>query len=151
MSMANSNSRIIVKAEAYRLKRVMDNLVSCALKHQKKGVVELKLEIPENNRVVFSVTCEGNAQLIRRAKAIFENNGSDDDWHNQLDNTGVVYKLTRDLTEAMGGTVSLNSSEDDGKVDIMIDFPVHSIEQKDINGAKLHDKGSKEIPAFNSN
>lgn len=151
MSMPNNNHRVIIKADSYRLKRVMDNLVNCALRHQRKGVVELKLEIPENNRVVFTVTCEGNSQLIERAKAIFEDNGNDDDWHNQIDNTGVVYKLARGLTEAMGGTVSLNSSDDEKKVDIMISFPVHGIENLDITGAIMHENDSKEIPTFNSN
>jgi len=150
MSMPNNNDRIFVNADSYRLRRVMDNLVSCALRHQKRGVVEMKLEIPENNRVVFSVGFEGNALLIERAKKIFEKNGSDDDWQNQLDNTGVACKLARDLTEAMGGTVYLDSSEGEKRADIIISLPVHSIEHE-MNGAKMMKKDLGDIPAFNNN
>jgi K+-sensing histidine kinase KdpD len=149
MSMPNANNRIYVNADSYRLRRVMDNLVGFALKHQKKGVVELKLEIPNNNRVVFSVGFEGNTLLIERAKKIFEKNGSDDDWENQLDNTGVACKLARDLTEAMDGTVCLDSS-DEMKTEIKISLPMLSIEQE-MSGAKMQKKDVGEIPVYNSN
>ena len=81
---------------------------------------------------------------------IFEKTGLDDDWHNQLDNTGVVCKLTRDLVEAMDGTVSLHSKKDD-RVEIRVSLPVHSIEEKDKTGAEMRKMDIDEIPAFNSN
>ncbi len=151
MSMPNNNDRVFVKADSYRLRRVLDNLVDCAIKQQRKGVVEMKLEIPNNNRVAFSVSFEGNALLIERAKKIFEKNGSDDDWHNQLDNIGVACKLARDLTEAMDGTVYLNSSEGEKRVDIIISLPVHNIVPRKKTGAILQKDDLGEIPAFNSN
>lgn len=150
MSMPDSNNRIIVTADSHRLRRVMDNLVICALRFQKKGVIELKLEIPENDRVVFSVSCDGNSQLSERAKVIFEKTGQDDDWHNQLDNTGVACKLARDLVEAMDGTVSLDSRKDEDRIDINVSFTVHHIEQTE-TGAEMKRMDIDEIPAFNSN
>ncbi len=151
MSMPDSNNRIIITADSYRLRRVMDNLVSCTLRHQKKGVVELKLEIPENDRIVFSITCEGNTQLEERAKTIFEKTGLDDDWQTQLDNTGVACKLARDLVEAMGGTVSLNGKADADRMEINVNFPIQSIENSEITGAEMKRMDKDEIPAFNSN
>ncbi len=109
----------------------------------------MKLEIPNNNRVVFSIGFEGNALLIERAKMIFEKNGSDDDWQNQLDNTGVACKLARDLTEAMDGTVCLDSS-DEKKTEIIISLPMLSIEQE-MSGAEMQKKDVGEIPVYNSN
>ena len=151
MSMPDNNSRIFVTADSYRLRRVMDILVGCTLKYQKRGVVELKLEIPENDRVVFSVNCEESAALIERAKMIFEKTGLDDDWHNQLDNTGVACKLAHDLVEAMDGTVSLNSRKDEDRIDINVNFPIHNIKQNEITGAEMKEMDKDEIPAFNSN
>lgn len=151
MSMPDNESQVIVTADSYRLRRVMDNLVSCALKYQKKGVVELKLEIPENDRVVFSVNCEENAQLAKRAKVIFEKNGNDDDWADQLDNTGVACKLARDLVEAMDGSVSLCGSKEEDRINLRVELPIHHIEHTGLRGAAIEKMDTDEVPAFNSN
>lgn len=148
MSMPESSGRITVTADSYRLRRVMDILVGCTLRYQKRGVVELKLEIPANNRVVFSVNCEENALLLERAKMIFEKTGQEDDWHNQLDNTGVACKLASDLVEAMDGTVSLNSRNDEDRIDINVSFQVRSIEKAEITGAEMKEMDTDEIPVF---
>lgn len=149
LSMPDNRQGTYVNVDSYRLRRVMDNLVSCALKYQKKGAIEMKLKTPDNQRVVFSVGLEGNAVLIERAKKIFEKNGSDNDWHNQLDNTGVVCKLARGLIEAMDGTINLDSV-DRNRAEIVISLPVYSTVQER-SGAEMQIKENGEIPAFNSN
>ncbi|MEX0986358.1 MAG: histidine kinase dimerization/phospho-acceptor domain-containing protein [Bacteroidales bacterium] len=118
--------RITVEADGYRLHRILDNLVTNAITQQTKGVIEMRMDIEEEKRVVFTVISERNELLEERAKMIFENNGTTDDWHNHLDSTGLAYKLARDLATAMGGAVRLVKL-DEKRIGIRIDLPVKNI------------------------
>jgi two-component system sensor histidine kinase EvgS len=135
MTTPSTYGRVTVKADGYRLHRILDNLVSTAITNQMKGVVEMKMEILNQERVLFSVISKKNELLEERAKMIFENNGNTDDWHNHLDSTGLSYKLARDLANAMGGSVSL-VQVDEKRIGIRIDLPIEKIGMLKKNGAK---------------
>jgi K+-sensing histidine kinase KdpD len=136
MSMPSKNySRIIVKADGYRLHRIIDNLVYTAITNQVKGVIEMKMEIKNEGRVLFSVINKRNELLEERAKMVFENNGIADDWHNHLDSTGLAFKLARDLTNAMGGSVSLVKLEEK-RMGICIELPINKFDSLCKSGSK---------------
>ncbi len=129
--------KVTVVADGYRLRRVLENLVANALSQQNKGVVEIKLEIPDKNRVVFTVRSDANTLLRERAKMIFENSEpKDDNWFNQLDNTGLSYVLVRDLTTAMGGTIDMINGEAENKgFGLRVVMPVKELSMTGKNGA----------------
>jgi two-component system sensor histidine kinase/response regulator len=135
MTTPNNFGRVTVKADGYRLHRILDNLINNALTHQLKGVVEMKMDIIKERNVLFSIVSDKNELLEERAKMIFENNGSTDDWHNHLDSTGLAYKLARDLAKAMGGTVKL-VQVNEKKIAICINLPIESIGMIKKNGSK---------------
>jgi signal transduction histidine kinase len=126
MTTPTQYGRIIVQADAYRLKRIIDNLVNNAITRQTKGVIEMKMEVKDEQRIVFTVISKKNELLEERAKKIFENNGSTDDWHNQLDSTGLACKLARDMANAMGGSVSL-VEVDEKRTGVSVEMPIKSI------------------------
>jgi len=123
MTLRSEPDNVLVRADGYRLSRVLDNLVNTAIVHQKKGVVEMRMEVQKDAVVRFSIISRQNELLIERAKMIFDNIDTADDWYNHLDATGLAYQLARDLTYAMGGSVSLRIL-DDGRMDICVDLPV---------------------------
>ena len=129
--------KVTVVADGYRLRRVLENLVANALSQQNKGVVEIKLEIPDKNRVVFTVRSDANTLLRERAKMIFENSEpKDDNWFNQLDNTGLSYVLVRDLTRAMGGTIDMiNGEAEDKGFGLRVVMPVKELSMTGKNGS----------------
>ncbi len=127
--------RVTVKADGYRLHRLLDNLVNNAISHQEKGVIEMKMDIKDENSVHFTILSDKNELLTERAKMIFENNGKSDDWHNHLDSTGLAYKLARDLAKAMGGSVNLVQVNEQ-KMGIRLDLPVNSIGSVKKNGSR---------------
>lgn len=129
--------KVTVVADGYRLRRVLENLVANALSQQNKGVVEIKLEIPDKNRVVFTVRSDANTLLRERAKMIFENSEpKDDNWFNQLDNTGLSYVLVRDLTTAMGGTIDMINGEEENKgFGLRVVMPVKELSMTGKNGS----------------
>lgn len=126
MSTPTRYNRITVKADGYRLHRIIDNLVNNAITNQNKGVVEMKMDIKEGKQVLFTIISEKNELLEERAKMIFENNGDTDDWHNHLDSTGLAYKLARDLAKAMGGSVGL-VQVDEKRIGVRLELPIKSI------------------------
>ncbi len=129
--------KVTVVADGYRLRRVLENLVANALSQQNKGVVEIKLEIPGKNRVVFTVRSDANTLLRERAKMIFENSEpKDDNWFNQLDNTGLSYVLVRDLTTAMGGTIDMINGEAENEgFGLRVVMPVKELSMTGKNGS----------------
>ena len=129
--------KVTVVADGYRLRRVLENLVANALSQQNKGVVEIKLEIPDKNRVVFTVRSDANTLLRERAKMIFENSEpKDDNWFNQLDNTGLSYVLVRDLTTAMGGTIDMINGEAENEgFGLRVVMPVKELSMTGKNGS----------------
>jgi signal transduction histidine kinase len=125
MTTPTQYGRITVQADAYRLKRIIDNLVNNAITRQIKGVIEMKMDVTDDQRVVFTVISKKNELLEERAKKIFENNGTDD-WQNQLDSTGLACKLARDMAKAMGGFVSL-VEVDEKRMGVSVGMPIKSI------------------------
>ena len=126
MTTPTQYGRITLEVDGYRLKRIIENLISSALNHQVKGVIEMRMDVQDEKRIVFTVISSKNELLEERAKMIFENNGSTDDWHNQLDATGLSYKLARDLAQAMGGSVSLKQVSEK-RMGISVDLPIKHI------------------------
>lgn len=137
MNLPPKLGKVTVVADGYRLRRVLENLVANALSQQNKGVVEIKLEIPDKNRVVFTVRSDANTLLRERAKMIFENSEpKDDNWFNQLDNTGLSYVLVRDLTRAMGGTIDMiNGEAEDKGFGLRVVMPVKELSMTGKNGS----------------
>jgi len=146
MSIPDNDLPVYVKADSYRLRRVIDNLMTCILKHQKKGVVEMKLDPPDGDRVTFSFNCEGNESLCEIANKIFENYECEDDTQSQFDNnTSVACKLAHDLVEAMGGEIRLNNSSIGNRLEIKIKLPAYRVVEE-MKGAGM-EMDVDEIPA----
>ncbi|MFC2089159.1 sensor histidine kinase [Bacteroidota bacterium] len=139
MSIRSEYEDVVVRADGFRLSRILDNLVNTAIINQKRGVIEMKMEVRNNTIVRFSIISKQNELLTERAKMIFENIDTTDDWYNHMDATGLAYKLARDLTSAMDGTVSLEKVEDD-RMSICIDLPVNNTS---IGGYKFEGKAEK--------
>jgi signal transduction histidine kinase len=126
MTIPTVYGRVTVTADGYRLRRILDNLVTTAIAHQKKGVIEMKMDIVDEKSVQFSIISMKNDLLEERAKMVFENNGNTDDWHNHIDATGLAFKLTRDLANAMGGSVSI-VKVDKKRIGICLELPITKI------------------------
>ncbi|MCF8225361.1 MAG: HAMP domain-containing histidine kinase [Bacteroidales bacterium] len=118
--------RIVVETDGFRLQRILESLVINAMTNQQKGVVELRLRIAEEKEAHITIVSDKNELLEERAKMIFENTVNGNDWYNYLDNTGIAFKLTRDMVRQMGGTVSLNNP-DLKRMGITICLPVKMI------------------------
>ncbi len=105
--------QVMIQVDVYRLRRIMENLVSTAISCQQDGVVEIRMETPVKKQVMISVIVERQNVLVKRANMIFENTEKEDEFKTPLDNAGVACKLARDLTVQMGGKVRIREWQKD--------------------------------------
>jgi PAS domain S-box-containing protein len=100
-----------VLADRQRLKQVLLNLLSNAVKFNRpEGSVTVRYEDSPEDRLRISVTDEGPGiapELAHRLFVPFERLGADRDG---IQGTGLGLALSRGLAEAMGGTISLEST-----------------------------------------
>jgi PAS domain S-box-containing protein len=99
-----------VQADAQRLKQVLLNLVSNAIKYNKQhGSVRISLESPSADRTLILVTDTGHGiSEENQAKLFtpFDRLGADE---TAIEGTGLGLALSKLLTEAMGGTLAVES------------------------------------------
>jgi PAS domain S-box-containing protein len=99
-----------VQADSQRLKQVLLNLGSNAIKYNKQGgSVRISLEMPTPERTLIMVTDTGHGiSEENQAKLFtpFDRLGAD---QTQIEGTGLGLALSKLLTEAMGGTLAVES------------------------------------------
>jgi len=104
-----------VQADAQRLKQVLLNLVSNALKYNKpNGSVCIALEPPSAERILIRVSDTGyGISEENQAKLFtpFDRLGADE---TGIEGTGLGLALSKLLTEAMGGSLAFESEEGKG-------------------------------------
>lgn len=126
ITMPRDYGRIIVQTDGDRLQRLLDTLLTNAITTQKKGVVEIKLEVINQTQIRISVIVNRIGLLSERAQTIFEKPDSEDDRYNYMDNNGIAYKLAREVIHEMGGKVSL-VPEGEKRLGLCMDLPVDRI------------------------
>ncbi|MCC6952701.1 MAG: response regulator [Deltaproteobacteria bacterium] len=110
-----------VFADRLGLRRVLSNLVSNALKFTpEKGKVWLNAE-RRNSEVCISVSDTGAGISTRDRRLLFEKYGRLEK-HRGVDGTGLGLYVSRNIVNAHGGTIEVNSEVDVGTT-FMVTFP----------------------------
>ena len=100
----------LVLGDEYRVRQILVNLISNAIKYTDAGSVTLRLERGEGDVLRFDVTDTGRGIPAEKAEHLFEP-------YRQVDasdsvvGTGIGLTITKMLTELMDGTISFESSE----------------------------------------
>jgi|GEM_PF-6542834 len=118
-----------------RLKQILGNLVSNAIKFTERGRVELildaGLEIGGVQALTLSVTDTGigfDAETGRRLFARFAQ--ADGSITRRFGGTGLGLSISRALTELMGGTIEVSSTPGEGsRFTVRLDLPVAAIDK----------------------
>lgn len=103
-----------VKADPKRLRQVLNNLISNALKYTKQGTIEIKVE-KKDDGVICAVTDTGIGISKENQKKLFEKFYRVKTSETiQTTGTGLGLWITRKLLEMMGGKIWLESEEGKG-------------------------------------
>lgn len=110
-----------------RLRQIILNLASNAVKFTQDGGVLLRLEATGVNRLRFSVEDTGIGIPVDKMERVFEEFQQADSSHSRrFGGTGLGLAIVKKLTTALGGTVSLRSREGGGSV-FWIDIPFETV------------------------
>lgn len=102
--------------DEHRLKQILINLVSNAIKFSKKGFVIVQYSVMQNN-ILFSVSDEGIGIDESMHEAIFNRfTRVGNDKSKSILGNGLGLTITRNLVEMLGGEISVESEEGKGSV-----------------------------------
>lgn len=105
-----------IKGDAMRLQQVLTNLVSNAVKFTDEGFVNILVHIENRadgkRQVVIDVVDSGIGMSAKQAERIFDKFvQADPTISRRFGGTGLGLAITKQLTELMGGTITVSSSE----------------------------------------
>ena len=116
-----------VRADDLRLRQVLINLASNAIKYNRPGGKVVLSAMPESgDRIRFAVADTGigiSAENQARLFEPFERLGAE---HTIVEGTGIGLALTRKLVEAMGGSIGFSSKLGAGST-FWIDLPAEAV------------------------
>jgi PAS domain S-box-containing protein len=116
--------KIVVKTDTLRLRQIVMNLLTNAIKYNKnKGCVRLKSELVNNNHVRLSISDTGQGIPASDIEIIFHPFERSIQKHSQIEGTGIGLPLCKKLAEAMDCKIGVKSELDKGS-EFWIDIPL---------------------------
>jgi len=109
-----SNVPVLVKADPWRIKQVLINLIGNAIKFTSKGQIGVRVLLPDPDhypeRILFRVEDTGIGISEKARDKIFQAfTQADSTTTKEYGGTGLGLTISRELITLMGGTVSLTS------------------------------------------
>jgi signal transduction histidine kinase len=107
---------ITIKADFYRIKQILFNLVGNAYKFTPEGTIEINCKPFINNSILFEVKDTGIGIAPEMQSIIFERfrKAENKTQQKQPDGIGLGLTISKGLVELMGGKIWLNSEENKG-------------------------------------
>jgi signal transduction histidine kinase/CheY-like chemotaxis protein len=110
-----------------RLRQIILNLASNAVKFTEKGGIMVRVEAPVAGRLVIAVEDTGIGIPEDKAKAVFEEFQQADSSHTRVyGGTGLGLAIVKKLAKAMGGSINLRAREGGGSV-FYADIPFETV------------------------
>ena len=140
-----------VWADHVRLKQVLLNLISNAIKYNKKnGTVSFSIEETGNDALRIAITDTGIGIPEEKQLALFEpfNRLNADD--SEVEGTGIGLSIAKQLTELMGGKIGVNSTVGEGScffIEMPRCEPVQGIQDESLETLKEFRASSNVTPA----
>ena len=116
LQLPNKAETIAMQADAYKIRQVLTNFTSNAIKYTKDGFVKLGFETHDNN-IIFFVEDSGIGIPEEEQQHIFEAfyRGSVAT-NSAIRGTGLGLNIAKELVELMGGTVGVSSQLGKGSI-----------------------------------
>ena len=121
----------LIMGDAARVRQIVFNLLSNALKFTKAGHIGVKVEVGMDDRLRVSVSDSGIGIPPDKLEDIFESfRQADAGTTRQFGGTGLGLSICRNLARAMGGDVSVESVEGQGATFTLVLPVLHASEAR---------------------
>ncbi|WP_319778031.1 CHASE4 domain-containing protein [Maridesulfovibrio sp.] len=105
-----------VRGDNYRLRQILNNLISNAVKFTSRGVIAVSLTF-DDGKVNFAVQDEGIGIAADKLDKIFESfTQADSSTSRKYGGTGLGLPISRKLVKKMGGNISVSSNPGKGSI-----------------------------------
>lgn len=148
---AGFDERLMLEGDAFRLKQILYNFISNAIKFTERGIIEVKAEVTVKSKtealVSIAVKDSGIGIAADQLEFIFEefaqvgNDKISRKYHSR--GTGLGLSICKMLAELQGGTVSVQSELKKGSV-FTVKIPYAISQQADASAQKSRREGRKE-------
>jgi len=128
----------VLRGDSFRLNQIIMNLTNNAVKFTLKGEVKVSIKLLEKNKewvaLLFSVKDTGIGIPEKAQKTLFQEfTQSDSSISRQYGGTGLGLAISKNLTNLMGGKITLQSKQDIGS-EFMFELKFEYKEQEMITG-----------------
>ncbi len=115
--------------DQHRLRQIITNLLSNALKFTEKGKVEFGCDLKEGNVILFYVKDTGAGMPADKLNIIFDRFSQlDASTHGQQRGAGLGLSISKSLAELLGGSIWAESEEGKGSC-FYLSVPWHPVEK----------------------
>lgn len=125
---------IYIKSDALKIKQILSNILSNAIKYTNKGTVEFNVSIDDKN-VIFNISDEGIGIPKDKLEEIFKPFSRIDNNESLIEGSGFGLFVVKGLIDLLEGDINVKSDEGKGSsfsIKIPVIF-VEEIEYKDEN------------------
>jgi PAS domain S-box-containing protein len=117
INLSLERERSYIKSDITRIRQILDNLVSNAIKFTDEGEVEIGYNYNSKGGLLFWVKDTGIGISIEDQEKIFERFRQADESNNRLyEGTGLGLTLSKNLVELLGGKIWVDSAKGEGSV-----------------------------------
>ncbi|MFK5949741.1 MAG: ABC transporter substrate-binding protein [Methylococcales bacterium] len=132
LQLIEKNIDILILADYTKLKQVLLNLISNAIKYNRHGgSVTINYEYVENQRVKVNIIDTGMGISVANQRHVFAEFNRLGKEHSKIEGTGIGLVVTKNLVERMEGTIGFSSEENKGST-FWIELPVAEKMSQDI-------------------
>lgn len=145
----HDTSDIFITTEHQRLKQILLNLMSNAVKYNKEqGSISLSIEYLSDKMLKLTVQDTGIGIAPEQHGKVFEPFNRLDEYKSRVDGTGIGLSITKSLVELMGGEIGIQSALSEGST-FWVTLPYHKM-KKAASKEKNKDTGTsgKDKTAF---
>lgn len=117
MSKSVEENDLVIKTDPLRLKQVLSNLISNALKFTDKGVIEFGYEVDKKKQLYFFVKDSGKGVSVDLQNTIFNSFHKDNsESGNQQSGIGIGLAIAKEVVKLMGGDIGFKSNPKRGSL-----------------------------------
>ena len=115
MTKDSRKNQFYIGGDSRRIKQVLLNLLSNAMKFTEKGTVEFGYKLENNKHITFFVKDTGAGISSKKQKEIFERfRQGDETFNRNHEGTGLGLTISKNLVELMNGSIWVHSEKKQG-------------------------------------
>ena len=131
----NIEDNIFIKSDALKIKQILSNILSNAIKYTNEGNVNFDVSKDENN-IIFIISDEGIGIPQNKLEEIFKPFSRIDNQESIIEGNGFGLFVVKGLVDLLNGNIDVKSEEGKGST-FTVNIPVIFVEEKETTAENI--------------